>query len=211
MERKKASRLTASIILLIVIYLFAIAALFYGSNTVFNLIFSFNILFSLIILFLFHKGWHLRVVLALAAIVMAGFLIELVGVNTGKIFGNYQYGASLGFEINGTPLIVGFHWLLLVYTTHVTIREIGITRPWIELTGAGLMTAMDYLIEPVAMKYELWQWEGGDVPLQNFVAWFYLSFLMHFYINRVKPIYENKIAMPTFIVILIFFITLNIL
>ncbi|MBA2406895.1 MAG: carotenoid biosynthesis protein [Chitinophagales bacterium] len=211
MERQKATQLTGSIILLIIVHLFIIVSLLINNQAILHQFFPISTLCFLILLFAFHKQWSLRNALTMMAIVLAGFLIELIAVNTGNIFGVFQYGASMGVKINGIPLITGIQWLLLVYITHLTVIKIGITRPWIELTGAGLMTAMDYLIEPVAAKFNLWQWENDYIPMQNFVAWFYISFFMHFYINRVKPVSNNKIAIPTFIILIIFYVILNII
>ena len=41
-------------------------------------------------------------------------LTEAIGVNTGLLFGTYEYGANLGFKIFGVPLIIGVNWTVLI-------------------------------------------------------------------------------------------------
>ena len=40
-----------------------------------------------------------------------GFLSEIIGVNTGLIYGSYIYGNSLGIKFLNVPLIIGFNWI----------------------------------------------------------------------------------------------------
>ena len=44
-------------------------------------------------------------------------LTEAIGVNTGLLFGTYEYGANLGFKIFGVPLIIGVNWTVLIIST----------------------------------------------------------------------------------------------
>jgi len=72
------------------------------------------------------------------------------------------------------------------------------------------MTALDYLIEPVAVQYDFWYWQHAIIPLQNFVAWFYISFAMQLFFNKMKPVEDNGAAIPLFILQIVFFTVLNI-
>jgi putative membrane protein len=41
---------------------------------------------------------------------------------------------------------------------------------------AGLLTvAFDWIMEPVAIRLDYWTWAGGDIPLQNYLAWFLIA------------------------------------
>ena len=41
---------------------------------------------------------------------------------------------------------------------------------------AGLLcTLMDFVIEPIAIKYDFWSWEGNEIPLFNYLTWFVFS------------------------------------
>ncbi|MFW5803961.1 MAG: carotenoid biosynthesis protein [bacterium] len=75
-----------------------------------------SLLFSFILLLIYHEGdekTKFFVVSILIAIV--GFLVEVLGVQTGIIFGSYQYGETLGPKLFQVPLIIGINWLMLVY------------------------------------------------------------------------------------------------
>ena len=55
------------------------------------------------------------------------------------------------------------------------------------------MVMYDILLEPVAIRFDFWQWENVLVPLQNYVAWWLISLVMmtgvqHFVSNRKNPI-----------------------
>lgn len=181
-----------------------------ATSDLFRQLTPFNILLSVVVLFCFHRWWSPGAVISLIVIACAGFVIEMFGVQSGKVFGVYEYGQSLGWKAWNTPLIIGINWLLLVYITHLTVKQIGIGKPWIELTAAALMTALDYLIEPVAVQYDFWHWKNEVIPVQNFVAWFYISFIMQLFLNRTKPVAENKMAIPLLILQIVFFTVLNI-
>ena len=42
---------------------------------------------------------------------------------------------------------------------------------------ALLMVCFDLLMEPAAVKLNYWTWMNGDIPLQNYLVWFGLSFV----------------------------------
>ena len=42
---------------------------------------------------------------------------------------------------------------------------------------ALLMVCFDLLMEPAAVKLDYWTWMNGDIPLQNYLVWFGLSFI----------------------------------
>ncbi len=48
-----------------------------------------------------------------------GFFVEVVGIRTGLLFGHYEYGATLGTQWLGVPLLIGLNWLMLTYTTGI--------------------------------------------------------------------------------------------
>ncbi|HEX9252724.1 MAG TPA: carotenoid biosynthesis protein, partial [Ignavibacteriaceae bacterium] len=42
------------------------------------------------------------------------FLLEVKGVKTGLIFGEYKYGSTLGIKLFDVPLIIGFNWVFVI-------------------------------------------------------------------------------------------------
>ena len=45
------------------------------------------------------------------------FFSEWIGVNYGWLFGSYEYGDSLGFKIDGVPIIMGANWNSINFKT----------------------------------------------------------------------------------------------
>ena len=109
--------------------------------------------------------------------IFLGFIIELIGTNTGFPFGAYSYGAALGPGIMGTPFMIGILWWVLIRSFY-DLTGVRFQSVWIRSILTGLaMTAMDVLIEPVAIELTYWQWDAVAVPIENYLAWFVLSTL----------------------------------
>jgi len=144
-----------------------------------------------------------------ASIALAGFLIEIAGVHTGLIFGNYQYGQTLGAKIGEVPLLIGVNWMILTYATVSAVILLNVPN-WIKsILGASILVAMDYLIEPVAIRFDMWNWQGNEVPAENYIAWFLISFLMlqaYFLFSSPK---FNKLAFAFLLIQFLFFGILN--
>jgi putative membrane protein len=106
-----------------------------------------------------------------------GFGTEWLGVHTGLIFGQYAYGKTLGWAIDGIPLLIGVNWFMLSYSTNVIAEEVfpARVRPF---AAAAMMTGADFLIEPGAIRFDMWHWYGAMPPLQNYAAWFVVSFVI---------------------------------
>lgn len=104
-----------------------------------------------------------------------GFIIEVIGTNSGYPFGAYTYSAILGPRLFATPLMLGLLWWVLIRSWFDISRYIS-SNLWVRsvITGLGMVT-MDFFIEPVAIELNFWRWEKTEVPIENYVAWFILS------------------------------------
>jgi putative membrane protein len=110
-------------------------------------------------------------------VALGGFAVEVLGVNSGRVFGPYRYGTTLGYQLWGVPLLIGLNWAMVVYGSVALAQRIS-PRLWLQLPLAALgPTLLDWFMEPVAIRLDYWQWLSGDIPIQNFLAWFILSFL----------------------------------
>jgi len=153
-----------------------------------------------------HREWNLKTILLFAFIVVSSFLLEMQGTATGKIFGAYYYDRGLGLKINNTPLIIGINWLFLVYASHDVANRIS-NYPSIRiLIGSSLMILYDILLEWVAPFMQMWRFDSGYPPLQNFVAWFIAAFVFHsgFELLRIRT--DNKPARMLFFIQAGFFV-----
>ena len=88
-----------------------------------------NLLFAAGMVFAFHKGWSKPFIAYLAAVFAAGWLVELLGVKTGLIFGEYHYDDGLGFKILDIPLIIGLNWVLLIYFIFLNTLSVSFIFP----------------------------------------------------------------------------------
>lgn len=141
---------------------------------------------------------------------MAGFLIELIGVNTDAVFGTYTYGKTLGIKLWQTPLLIGINWFILVYCTGVFLEQFKIKNRFLfSLLGALILLSLDILIEPVAMSFDYWTWDGSVIPVQNYFAWFLFSGLMLWIFSSMSFNKQNKAAVVLLFSQFIFFAVLN--
>ena len=73
--------------------------------------------------------------------------------------------------------MIGVLWWLLIRSMY-DVLSVKISSVWTKSLLVGVaMTAMDVLIEPVAIELNFWSWEGESVPMSNYIAWFVLSTL----------------------------------
>lgn len=164
-----------------------------------------NLLLSLGMLLAFHRDWTPFWRIFCGVIFLAGWGVEVLGVQTGFPFGIYEYGATLGPGLLDVPLMMGVNWLMLIYMVgHVTLLT-GASL-WARTTlGAAIMLLMDVLIEPFAIRFDLWNWMGDTIPFQNYLAWFLISWVMlrYFHAHNLAP--PNPVALPLLLIQLGFF------
>lgn len=205
-----AGRARLMVIVLVILHQVGVVGLHLPeTRELFQQLVPLNLLTSVGVLLWFHRPWTLRFGIFCFAIFWAGYLVELLGVSTGVIFGPYHYDTALGFKVGGVPPMIGVNWLMLVYTTGVLAREIS-PNLWVRTTlAAAAMVLLDLLIEPMAIRYDFWTWETdqGHIPVQNFVAWFAISWFMAYAFQAQPDVQRNPIAIPLYLIQLFFFLT----
>lgn len=180
------------------------------SKPVFMHLTGLTILISFLLMMVFHKGWTLRFVLAALAIYAAGFLVEVLGVQTGWVFGHYSYHSSLGPKWMDTPLLLGINWLMLIYAIYHLLIHSKLHRGLLPMAGALMMVAYDILLEPVAIHWKMWQWQNGMPPLQNYLGWFVISLVFFYFLQTARVNYRNNMATLTLLAQCVFFVLLNV-
>jgi uncharacterized membrane protein len=168
-----------------------------------------TLVLSAALLLLNHREWNPGFVAVMAASLLVGFFIEVAGVSTGKIFGEYAYGATLGWKAWGVPLVIGVNWLVLVYCTGAIANLLPLPRILQAAVAAGLMTLLDVLIEPVAIALDYWSWGAGTPPLQNYLAWFIIAFVLLTLFHYFRFDKRNKVAVALYFIQFLFFSALN--
>ena len=140
---------------------------------------------------------------------LMGFLVEMLGTNTGFPFGEYSYSSILGPGLLGTPFLIGVLWWVLLRSFHDVFSGISSNKTMISLaTGLGMLL-LDIFIEPVAIGLGFWAWQAAEVPLENYMAWFVLSFVF----TRLTMDGQVKNPMSKWVLIVLggFFIVMGIL
>jgi putative membrane protein len=166
------------------------------------------LLLSSVALVFFHSIFNTKTLAFFIIIYMLGFFVEVVGVNTGLIFGEYIYGESLGIKVFNTPLIIGLNWLLLVYITASVLENTKLLVPIKILLGASMMLCYDLIIEQIAPKLEMWNWQNNAVPVDNYIAWFLIAAIFHTAIQVFKIKTTNKLAPVILVCQVLFFLIL---
>ena len=140
---------------------------------------------------------------------LMGFLVEMLGTNTGFPFGEYSYSSILGPGLLGTPFLIGVLWWVLLRSFNDVFSRISSNETMISLaTGLGMLL-LDIFIEPVAIGLGFWEWQAAEVPLENYMAWFVLSFVF----TRLTMDGQVKNPMSKWVLIVLggFFIVMGIL
>jgi len=199
------------IILLLIFYAVGIIALFFGLSPEIIQFTPMQLVGSLALVLWCHEPWNTKTVSVLAFVYMAGLGVEVAGVQTGLIFGEYNYGPVFGPQIAGTPFLIGVNWVMLIYCSAITVNKIIPEASTLikALLGAFIMTSLDFLIEPVAMRFYFWDWAGGVIPLQNYVMWFVISLALHFVFHVALQPKFNKAAVALLCLQFLFFGILN--
>lgn len=163
-----------------------------------------NLIGNALLLVLYHDGEKPGTLWRLVAVGLIGFLAELTGINTGLIFGDYTYGKPLGLQLAGTPVMMGVLWAMLIYM--FTAVAGSYNKKWLWVGGGAIaMTLFDVVMEPGAVKIGLWSWEGGTIPMLNYITWFALSALLFAMMAPVAGKIKNKLALTILLSQLLFF------
>jgi putative membrane protein len=120
------------------------------------------------------------------------FFIEMIGVESGLIFGTYAYGEGLGLKWHDTPLIIGVNWVILVYCSSAILEQYTHWKSVVKILAASaLMLLYDVVLEIAAPKMDMWVFNHEEVPIANYVAWFVIAALFHTVIKLLKINIKN--------------------
>ncbi|MBX7226153.1 MAG: carotenoid biosynthesis protein [Chitinophagales bacterium] len=170
-----------------------------------------NLLLTFFVTFYKHESKNQLFVFTILAIILITYSIEVVGVKTGKIFGSYFYGKTLGLKIFTVPPIIGVVWATLIYSTGVLLFQVKLQQKILfSVVGASIMTLLDVLIEPIAIRLDFWHWDNEQIPLQNYLAWWMISFIIFLLVPKHIFSSKNKLAVWCLVLQFLFFIFLNI-
>lgn len=163
-------------------------------------------LFAMFALFLWANSYFsIKLIKAIIVIYLIGVLAEVLGVRYNMIFGNYYYGNSLGPQVLEVPLIIGFNWLTLSFATYGVSSYLFKNKTIITVFASILMVLTDYIIEPMAGALDFWYWAEGNIPIQNYVGWFFVSLIIHSILVKMNFKFNIKLCMALLLSQILFF------
>ena len=158
---------------------------------------------------------------------ITGVGVEMIGVNTGVLFGDYRYGNVLGIQVKNVPLLIGVNWFIIIFCSGIAVntllmkiinnlpegvnpRSTTLKALSVTVDGATLAVIFDWLIEPVAVKLNYWHWNGnGAIPIYNYICWFLVSILLLVVFHFCKFEKKNKFAVNLLLIQVMFFLVLK--
>ena len=173
---------------------------------------SVNLLLMLIILFLNFKLESRYHILSILSIFLIGMVTESLGVNYGLIFGDYEYGNNLGSKLFGVPYLIGINWIILTAISGNIAAFLTKNRS-IVLTiiiGVLLMLAMDFVMEPIAPKLDMWRFKNLIVPSSNYLGWLFVGLFTQTLYNLHFRKKEIIVSTNLYLAFFLFFSCLNI-
>lgn len=177
----------------------------------FKLLVPFNLITNALLMLYFQKQWNKYLIGALLITMLVGFGIEVLGIHTGAIFGNYWYKTTLGYKVLDVPILIAINWLIVIYTTSACVAEIKIPKILKALLATFLTVGLDFFIEPIAIKLDFWDWQNGMIPIQNYVGWFITAYALHLMFVLLPFEKKNKVAIVLYICELVFFLVLGLI
>lgn len=103
----------------------------------------------------------------LAVVLPLSLAVEAIGVRTGVPFGDYGYDGGLGPSVLGVPLVVPLAWAMFAYPA-LAVGQV-LRRPW--LAGTVALASWDLFLDPQMVDAHHWHFDGGGIPLSNYVGW----------------------------------------
>jgi len=208
----KKNHSNVSKIILAIIYCVGIIGFSIESiSPIFTDLTKWTLILSATILFIYNGKIQTKQLIVFASIAIASYLVELFGVKTGIIFGEYQYGKALGIQFGNTPLLIGINWLLLSYAVASTTSSLRLSTNKKAFLGASIMVIFDIIMEQVAPCIDLWYWKNNHVPLQNYISWFVLALIFQQLLIRTATVKKNPLAFSIILYQFLFFAGLLVL
>ena len=224
---KNISKYKIATVLAILFHFFGIIGILFWNRELFVQATPLNLLLMFILLIWTQKDRNSAFLFLVFIAVIIGFIAEVIGVNTGLLFGNYNYGKALGVKLLQVPLIIGINWFVIIYCSGISIHTMlsklvkGVSVQNQRLSaslkvfsviidGAILATLFDWLMEPIAIKLGFWNWrEDGSIPVYNYLCWFIISAALLAVFQFLNFGKENKFAINLLLIQVMFFLLLR--
>lgn len=183
------NKINIIIILLFILHLVGGVALSMDSvKSIFLALSPFNLALTFGLLIWGNDDFSFNFFKVISVLFLIGFFVEVLGVYSGLLFGEYHYGKTLGFQFLEVPLIIGVNWVLLIVSSFAVSSYFVSNSILKVVLSSIIMVLLDLMIEPVAIRLDFWHWQAEVIPLQNYLMWFLVALLMNWILtfNRFK-------------------------
>lgn len=213
--------------LAILFHIIGLAGILFFDKNFFARSTPFNLLLMFALLVWTQKERNRFFWIFLCACFIIGVTVEIIGVNTSALFGDYHYGNVLGPKLKNVPLFIGINWFIIIYCCGISVHTLFMkiisrvsearegTAPALKalsiiIDGATLAVFFDWMMEPVAVKLNYWHWSGGEsIPFYNYICWFIVSILLLGIFHFCKFEKQNKFAVNLLLIQFMFFLILK--
>ena len=201
-----------SVCIIWVFHVCGLIGITYGNKDWFIAFTPVNLFLSFFLLFVTQNELNNKNILSALSIFLIGMIAEILGVNYGIIFGEYEYLDNLGLKILGVPIIIGIQWILLTFITG-SFSSYLFNKSKIKaiIFGTILMVVLDILIEPVAPEMGFWVFSSLKAPIQNYIAWFIIGIPVQILFQYGIDKKEKTFSFHLLIIQFLFFGMINIL
>jgi bisanhydrobacterioruberin hydratase len=165
----------------------------------------FILLLTFILMLSFQEKWGKKQIIIIFLVYLLSFIVEYLGVKTGRLFGSYQYGNGLGIKLGETPLLIGINWVMLTYCSSTIAQKLTKYVIIQIFIASFMMIGYDLIMETVAPFMDMWLFKDQKVPFQNYLVWFLLAFVLNSFLILFKIQGHYKITKALFIIQLLFF------
>lgn len=201
-----------SIIIIWLFHLSGLLGLLYIDKNLFASLTPLNLFISTTLLFVNQTNATKMKFFIVFTIFFVGMIAEILGVQYGLIFGNYDYGNNLGLKLLGVPILIGFNWVVLtVICGSISSKIFKKSKILSVIFGITLMLLIDITLEPIAPVLDYWEFSGSKAPLQNYIGWGITSLVtqtLYQYFYKTK---EFIFSVNLFIAQFLFFLGFNFL
>ena len=179
-----------SIIIIWLFHLSGLLGLLYIDKNLFASLTPLNLFISTTLLFVNQTNATRMKFFIVFTIFFVGMIAEILGVQYGLIFGNYDYGNNLGLKLLGVPILIGFNWVVLtVICGSISHKIFKKSKILAVIFGVVLMLIVDLTLEPIAPALDYWEFSGSKAPLQNYIGWGITSLITQ---TLYQYFYKNK-------------------
>ena len=113
-------------------------------------------------------------------------------------------------KIFGAPLVIGLNWVTTVIICASIANQLKVPTHFKILISIALMLFLDYFIEPVAPKIDMWSFSGiQHAPLSNYITWALVALPLQYIYHYKKLEFNLPLSVNLYISQLLFFIVLG--